>query len=413
MASIAEQSPIVPQLHPNVSGFECSKSGQAASPTARRPLGLCTCCPAPGKPLVVRYDSERVRAEWSTRSARPRGLFRFGAALPVTGLPPEYAEDVGGTPILRHGPLSAELGLTVYLQNESHNPSGSFKDRGLGMGIALGAAWGARRFCLPTQGNAGVAAALFSSRLRREAALVYMPEGYAGSIYHLACSHFGGEVRFGGANIAAAGKLMREALAPELASGQYVDLSTFYEPGRLEGKKTMGFEIAEAFAGQPLPDAIFYPTGGGTGLVGIWKALNELAEWGLGDPAHARLPRLIAVQSEQCAPVVRAFEAGAEEVAPVVSKGTLADGLDVPGAIMGHAMLAAVRESGGSAIAVEEAAIQRAFVELGRQGIGAGYESAATLAALREAKQSGLVQVGQSVLLLLTGSHLIPLARVR
>src|SRR4029453_3654051 len=155
-----------------------------------------------------------------------------------------------------------------------------------------------------------------------------------------------------GENIAAAGRAMRAALASELSRGEYVDISTFFEPGRLEGKKTMGLELAASFAGRPLPDAIFYPTGGGTGLVGIWKALNELAAWGLADPAHARLPRLFAVQSERCAPVVAAFDAGAEEVAPVLSQRTLADGLDVPGAIMGHSMLAAVRESGGAAISI-------------------------------------------------------------
>jgi threonine synthase len=158
---------------------------------------------------------------------------------------------------------------------------------------------------------------------------------------------------------------------------------------------------------------VFYPTGGGTGLVGLWKAWNELAAWGLADPAHERLPRLVAVQSRECAPVVRAFEAGALEVAPVVSNGTIADGLDVPGAIMGHAMLLAVRQSGGFALAVEEAAIQRAFADFGRQGIAAGYESAATLAALRDARRSGQIQAGARVLLLLTGSHLIPLARSR
>jgi threonine synthase len=218
-------------------------------------------------------------------------------------------------------------------------------------------------------------------------------------------------VLFAGANIAGAGKEMRTSLERELAAGEYVDLSTFFEPGRLEGKKTMGLELAESFAGQPLPDAIFYPTGGGTGLVGIWKALLELRSWGLSDPAHARLPRLVAVQSENCAPVVAAFEAGAASVSPVVSSGTIADGLDVPGAIMGHAMLAVLRESGGFAQRASEASIEHAFGDLGRLGIGAGYESAATLAALRDARKTGRIAEGSTVLLLLTGSQLIALAR--
>jgi threonine synthase len=374
----------------------------------RRPPGLCTCCPAPGKPLAVEYVAERVRAAWRASSS---GLFRFGAGLPVEGLAQSYAGDVGGTPILLDERLSEELEGPVFIKNEAVNPSGSFKDRGLAMGIALGVAFGARRFCLPTQGNAGVAAALFCSRLGLPPASVYMPDGYQGSIYQRACRHFGGEVVFAGANIAGAGQAMRAALAEPLARGEYVDISTFFEPGRLEGKKTMGFEIAEAFAGRALPDAIFYPTGGGTGLVGIWKALKELAAWGLADAAHARLPRLFAVQSSRCAPVVAAFDAGAAEVAPVVSRGTRADGLDVPGAIMGHAMLSALRESGGAALALDEAEIEESFRDLGRRGIGAGYESAATLAALRAARRTGALGAGASALLLLTGSHLIPLAR--
>jgi threonine synthase len=403
---------VTPRINPTVTAITCSKTGRAVALNGfRSPFGLCSCCPAPGKPLLVQYDRDRVTAAWAAHGARSPGLFRFAAGVPVVDLPADYAVDVGGTPVLRHERLSDELEVDVFIKNESGNPSGSFKDRGLAMGIALGAACGARRFCLPTQGNAGVAAALFSARLGLPSALVYMPDGYQGSIYHQACAHFGGEVHFAGQNIAAAGKHMREVLKAELATGEYVDMSTFFEPGRLEGKKTMGFELAEAFAGERLPDALFYPTGGGTGLVGIWKALNELRAWGLADPAHTQLPRLIAVQSANCAPVVSAFEAGAEEVTPVVSKGTLADGLDVPGAIMGHAMLAALRDSGGFAVAVSESAIQQAFVDLGRNGLGAGYESAATLAALREARRVGAVARGARVLLLLTGSHLIPLAR--
>lgn len=400
------------RINPAVTTVRCSKTGQV-QPTRdfQSPLGLCNCCPAPGKPLLVEYDGERVAAVWRAGGARPPGLFRFDAALPVTGVPADYAADVGNTPVIRHARLSAELECDVFLKNESANPSGSFKDRGLALGVALGAACGARRFCLPTQGNAGVAAALFSSRLGLEPAIVYMPEGYQGSIYHRACAHFGGEVHFAGANIAAAGKHMRETLQAELRAGQYVDLSTFFEPGRLEGKKTMGLEIAESFAGQPLPDALFYPTGGGTGLVGLWKAWNELRAWGLADPAHTTFPQLVAVQSTRCAPVVAAFETGAAEVTPIVSQGTIADGLDVPGAVMGHAMLSAVRESGGFAIAVEESAIREAFAELGRLGVGAGYESAATLAALRKSRETGKVARGARVLLLLTGSQLISLAR--
>jgi threonine synthase len=400
------------RINPAVTSVRCSNTGRVQPHDFKSPLGLCGCCPAPGKPLLIDYDGARVAAAWHDRDASASGLFRFAAALPVLGVPTDYAADVGGTPVVRHARLSAEFDCEVFLKNESSNPSGSFKDRGLAMGVALGAACGARRFCLPTQGNAGVAAALFSSRLGLEPASVYMPDGYQGSIYHRACAHFGGEVHFAGANIAAAGKHMRQVLRAELDAGRYVDLSTFFEPGRLEGKKTMGLEIAAAFAGEPLPDALFYPTGGGTGLVGLWKAWNELGAWGLADAAHAKLPRLVAVQSTHCAPVVAAFEAAASEVTPIVSQGTIADGLDVPGAIMGHAMLRVLRESGGFATSVEERAIEEAFADFGRLGIGAGYESAATLAALRSARRTGQIARGSRVLLLLTGSQLISLARV-
>ncbi len=400
------------RINPAIARLRCSKSGlEVPSGGFGRPLGLCPCCPAPGKPLVIEYDAGKVREALPSGPPASRGLFRFEAMLPVLGAPADYAGDVGGTPVLAHPRLSESLGVEVLLKNESANPSGSFKDRGLAMGIAFGAACGARRFCLPTQGNAGVAASLFSARLGLPPALVYMPEGYQGSIYHKACAFFGAEVRFFGPNIAAAGKRMREDVKDQLASGEFVDISTFFEPGRLEGKKTMGLEIAEAFPDTALPEAIFYPTGGGTGLVGIWKALQELEAWGLAGKHHARKPAMVSVQSAHCAPVVAAFQTGAEEVAPVTSKGTCADGLDVPGAIMGHAMLKAVRESGGFAAAVEEADIRQAFQDFGRFGITAGYESAATLAALRQSLQEGRLAKGSRVLLLLTGSHLIPLSK--
>jgi threonine synthase len=403
------------EINPNIARLRCSKSGREVPAGGfTRPIGLCGCCPAPGKPVVVEYDRERVLAQLGGRTLARRsghGIWRFAALLPVVGVPDEYGADVGGTPAVSHAHLSREFEVEVVVKNEAANPSGSFKDRGLAVGIALGVACGAERFCLPTQGNAGVAACLFSARLGLPGALVYMPEGFEGSAYAKACAFFGGTVRFAGANIAAAGRVMREQLGAELASGAYVDISTFFEPGRLEGKKTMGLEIAEAFAGRGLPEFIIYPTGGGTGLVGIWKALQELADLGLLAAEHRRLPRLVAVQSENCAPVVESFRRGLAEVEPVVSRGTVADGLDVPGAIMGHAILKALRDSGGTAVAVSEAAIVAAFGRYGALGIPAGYESAATLAALHALRRDGTIAAGARVLLLNTASHLIPLGK--
>jgi threonine synthase len=399
------------RINSNVSRLRCSASGkEVPGPPFTSPVGLCDCCPPPGRPIVVEYDPEKVRGVPRWDRTGP-GIWKYGALLPVVGVPEDYAGDVGGTATVKHERLSRELGLEVFLKNEATNPSGSFKDRGLAVGVALGLASGARRFCLPTQGNAGVAACLFSARLGMPACQVWMPEGFQGCIYHRACEYFGGEVRFAGANIAAAGRAMREELKEELASGACVDLSTFFEPGRLEGKKTMGLEIAERFTGEALPDMIIYPTGGGTGLVGIWKAFTELSAFGLLDPAHTRLPRMVAVQSANCAPVVEAHDRGLQEVVPVISRGTIADGLDVPGAIMGHGILRAIRESGGTAVAVSEEAIVAAFVRYGRSGVPAGYESAATLAALVALREAGRVADGARVLLLNTGSHLIPLSK--
>jgi threonine synthase len=337
------------------------------------------------------------------------GLAAFQPMLPVVGFPEHYAADVGDTPVVSHPRLGEAHDVELYLKNEGTNPSGSFKDRGLAIAVALGRACGADRFCLPTQGNAGVAASLFCARLGLPGCLVYMPDGYQDGIYHREAAFFGAEVRFGGANIAAAGRRMREELAGPLAAGSMVDLSTFFEPGRLEGKKTMGLEIAARFGQDDLPRFILYPTGGGTGLVGIWKAFHELVSLGRLDAG--RLPAMVAVQSVNCAPVVRSFEQGLDQVEPVESLGTVADGLDVPGAIMGHEILRTIRQSGGTAVAVAERDIADAFGRCGRLGVPAGYESAALLAALVRLRDDGTIPAGERVLLLLTASHLIPLGQ--
>ncbi len=304
--------------------------------------------------------------------------------------------------------------MTVLAKNEGTNPSGSFKDRGLAVGVAFGTACGAQRFCLPTQGNAGVAASLFSARLGLPGCLVYMPEGYEDGLYHREARYFGAEVRFHGSNIAAAGKKMREDVAEELASGAYVDMSTFFEPGRLEGKKTMGLEIFAAFRRRATcPTGFSTPPAAAPGWSGIWKAFSELIGLGLLDPTKHRLPRMVAVQGENCAPVVASFAAGLDEVRPVESVGTIADGLDVPGAIMGHGILRTIRESDGTAVAVSEEEILARFSDCGRIGVAASFESAAVVAALHRLLEAGIVSSGERVLLLLTAGHLIPLGQRR
>ncbi len=400
------------RLNPHVAGLVCSLTGEEHDPEGfRRPLGLCRCCPTPGRPLEFRYRLEALRPALEVGSPRSHGLWRHAPLLPVLDPPAGFAEDVGETPIVPLPALGEAHRVELLAKHEGLNPSGSFKDRGLAMGIALGAVCGAKRFCLPTQGNAGVAASLFSARLGLPGALVYMPDGYQGGIYHREAALFGAEVRFSGSNIAAAGQKMRADCAAELASGEFVDMSTFFEPGRLEGKKTMGLELVEQFGPDRLPDVILYPTGGGTGLVGIWKALSELECLGVVDHRRHRLPRLVAVQSANCAPVVEAFRRGLDHVEPVISKGTVADGLDVPGAIMGHGILRAIRASNGSAVAPSEEKIRSAFAAAGAAGLGGGYETAALLAALADLRAQSWVAEGARVLLLATSSHLIALAR--
>lgn len=390
-----------PTLNPALERVRCSFSGTARAFEPGKPLGLCDCC-VPAKPLLLEYDPEVQAREWTrlrSSAGAPRGIRRYAFALPVEAAPSHF-EGVGGTGVVEHALLSEELGVRVLLKNEGGNPSGSFKDRGLSVAVAFGLALGARSFCLPTQGNAGVAAAMFCSRLGLPACKVWMPTSHERSVYALQARHFGAELEFVGNDIAEAGRAMRQAHASQLGSGELVDLSTFFEPGRLEGKKTLGFEIFETLHGA-LPDAIVYPTGGGTGLVGIWKAFEELRVSGALEP-QLLPPRLVAVQAERCAPVVRAFEAGEAEVSPVTSGGTQADGLNVPAAIMGHAILRAIRDSQGTAIAVTEAAMQQDFERLATLGVATGLEAAATLSGLRTAVERGFFKPGSRVLLLLT-----------
>jgi threonine synthase len=397
------------ELNPNILRLVCAHTREAFVPSdlGSRPIGRHG-----ESPLLFEYDLGAIsRQPVLPPFVAPSGpgLWRYGPLLPVSGVSERYAGDVGRTPVVCDERLLSEHGVELHLKLEGRNPSGSFKDRGLAVAVALAVACGARRLCLPTQGCAGVAAALFSARAGLPGPVVYMAEPARDGAYHRAAAAFGAEVRFAGASIGEAGERMRADLARELAEERWLDASTFFEPGRLEGKKTMGFEIVESFGPTRLPDVILYPTGGGTGLVGIWKAFDELA--GLGVLARgARRPRMVAVQSERCAPVVRAFEGKLGRVEPVRSEGTVAEGLDVPAAVMGASMLAVLRESGGTAVAVREEAILAAHAALARHGLSAGYEGAAAVAALAPLCKRGDVKAGERVLCILTSSHLVSLA---
>src|SRR6266446_358776 len=350
-----------------VSHVECTVCGRRHD--AKRVLTVCEAC---GQMLAVRYDLERVKSAVSRDDlkTRPPGMYRFRELTPLDAGEEPVTLGEGGTPLLSLTRLAAHLGLRhVLAKDEGQNPTGTFKARGLGMAITRARTLGARGFVIPSAGNAGGAEALIAG------AHVFTIEG----------------------SIATAGRIVGKA-APQLG---WFDLSTLKEPYRLEGKKTMGLELAEQL-GWSMPDVLLYPTGGGTGLVGIPKAYEELRAMGW---LAGALPRIISVQAEGCAPVVKAWRAGAETTAPWDNPVTDAPGLRVPSPFAGRQMLRVLRETKGDAVAVSEAAIADAQRLLARlDGVWTAPEAAATVAALAELKGRGAVSAAERIVLVLTGA---------
>ena len=375
--------------------LECPECGQTFDSTR-----LQTICPGCDSPLLARYRLAELRAavDRITFSSRPSGLWRWAELLPL--LDPQHAIRLGAgdTPLLRADRLAARLGLTnLYIKDEGLNPTGSFKARGLAMAVARAMELGVRGFVIPTAGNAGGALAAYAARAGAEAH-VFMPAD-APDLNHL-------EVRAHGAILHLVEGLIDEAgrQAKALAKDQgFFDVSTFREPYRVEGKKTMGLELAEAFDWD-LPDVVVYPTGGGTGLVGKWKAFAELAELGW---IGSRRPRMVSVQSEGCAPVVRAFESSAKRAERWENAQTYAAGLRVPAVFADRLILRALRESGGTAVAVPEKAIRTAQQRMAAdEGVLACPEGAATLAGLEALLEQGWIGPNDRVVLFNTGAGL-------
>jgi len=361
---------------------------------------LQTFCADCRSPLLARYDLPAAAAVLRREeiAARPRGIWRWAELLPVRR--PEFRLSLGegDTPLLPAPRLGAALGLeNVWIKEEALNPSASFKARGLVMAVSRACELSARAFFIPTAGNAGGALALYAARAGAEAH-VYMPAD-APRLNQL-------EVQMAGGDLHLVDGLINDAArigAAEAARMGWFDMSTFKEPYRAEGKKTMGLELAEAF-GWDLPDVILYPTGGGTGLVGMWKAFAELQALGW---IGGKRPRMVSVQAAGCAPVVRAFTRGDERAEPWADAHTLASGLRVPAVFADRLILRALRESGGTALAVTDEEISAAQLELARsEGVFAAPEGAATVAALRHLAQQGWVQPGERVVLFNTGSGL-------
>ncbi len=366
-----------------VTHLECSATGD------RHDAGQLHNLSRASKPLLVRYDLERVAGALTREvlSARPPGMWKWRELLPL----PAGVEPISlGEPETPLVPLTRTGGPKLLVKDEGRLPTGSFKARGLAMAVTMAKHFGVTRIAMPTNGNAGAALAAYGARAGIRTLVICPAETPALNVRETAA--FGAEVYVANGQIDECGRLVGEGAA----AGKWFDCSTLKEPYRIEGKKVMGLELAEQL-GWDLPDAIFYPTGGGTGLIGMWKAFAELEAIGLIGPKR---PRMFAVQAAGCAPIVRAFESGAESAERWEGAATIATGIRVPKAIGDFLILRAVRESGGAAIAVEESAIAQAVEDAARDdGLLLCPEGGAVLAGWRQALERKLVGKDERVVL--------------
>jgi threonine synthase len=359
-------------------------------------LNLCPC----GAPLLVRYDLEKAATHLSPSSFQGRvsSLWRYHELLPLQDDANLVSLGEGFTPLLEAKTLARELGLTrLWIKDEARNPTGSFKDRGLSLAISMAKELGIKKVAIPSAGNAAGSLSAYAA-LAGIAAYVFMPRDtpIANQI----------EVQQYGANLTLVDGLINDCgriIAERKMAEGWFDVSTLKEPYRVEGKKTMGYEIAEQL-NWTLPDVIVYPTGGGTGLIGMWKAFQEMAE--LGWIGSSR-PRLVSVQPSGCAPIVKAFAEGRETAEPWPNANTVASGLRVPQAIGDFLILCALRESQGTALSVNDTEMLAEIPRIGRaEGIFFCPEGSACIAALRRLTQKGWIKPTDEVLLFNTASGL-------
>ena len=359
---------------------------------------LHTTCPACGKVLYARYDLDAVRRALprDALAGREPSLWRYRELLPVRDARHIVTLGEGMTPLLSAPRLGAALGCSaLWVKDEGVNPTGSFKARGQAVAVSRALELGARTLAIPSAGNAGGAMAAYAARAGAPAQ-VFMPRDVPPANV-AECVLYGAHLHLVAGLIGDCGRLVRQGVA---AHGWF-DLSTLREPYRQEGKKTMGYEIAEQL-GWTLPDAIIYPTGGGTGIVGMWKAFEEMEQLGWID---GRRPKMISVQAAGCAPIVRAFEHGERNAEPWQDAHTAASGLRVPAAIGDYLMLDAIRASGGTALAVSDEAMIADMRALAvEEGISAAPEGAATLAALRLLLARGALRADERIVLFNTGA---------
>ncbi|MGE5836875.1 MAG: threonine synthase [Acidobacteriota bacterium] len=383
------------------SHLECSVPCGTGPYDPRQVHHLCSC----GAPLLARYDLTAAKhLSKESFAGRESSMWRYAELMPLFETRPGQLESPvslgeGWTPLVRTRRLGKALGLErLYVKDESLNPTNSFKARGLSAAVTRAFYLGAKVLSIPTAGNAGNAMAAYAARASLEAQ-VFMPKDVK-TPFVKECELYGARVTLVDGLITDAGRVAAEQGKP---LGWY-DVSTLKEPYRIEGKKTMGYEIAEQL-GWTLPDWIIYPTGGGTGMVGMWKAFAEMSALGWIDPV--RRPQMVTVQAAGCAPIVRAFAAGTEKATLWENAHTIADGLRVPKAIGDFLVLRALRESHGDAIAVGDAEMVAGMKDLGRlEGISAAPEGGAALHALRVLIGSGRIKPHDSVVLFNTGGAL-------
>ena len=377
----------------HVKNLECSFCHREYEP--RRLHNVCTEC---GKPLLVRYDLKRI-AKFLTRQAlyaRRSDLWRYREMLPVRREDNIVSLGEGWTPLLHTKALGASLGVSqLFVKDESLNPTQSFKARGMSVAVSMARELGAKKLAAPSAGNAAAALAAYAAHAGLGAYLFMPSDTPRANVI---------ECEVTGAHVTLIDGLITDCgaeVARRKETEGWFDLSTLKEPYRVEGKKTLGYEIAEQSA-WVLPDVIVYPTGGGTGLIGLWKAFDELQQLGWID---GKRPRMVAVQASGCAPIVRAFESGARFAEEFENAATVASGLRVPKAIGDFLILDAIRESGGTAIAVSDSELIEGARELARtEGIFASPESGACVPALRNLLARGEVKPEEKVLFFNTGS---------
>ena len=370
-------------------GLSCSRCAKEYS--ADEPQFLCSC----SAPLLAQYDLSRAQKELDKNKLTGDSLWRYAPLLPIRSEGFRLNLGEGQTPLLPVPKLSKEFGLPhLFVKDESGNPGGSFKARGLSVAVSKAFELGAKEFALPTAGNAGGAAAIYAARAGISC-YVTMPKDTPSAFVTFARST-GATVELVDGTIAEASKRINELNT----GGRFYLLSTWREPYRVEGKKTMGYELAEQFDWE-LPDVIIYPTGGGTGLVGMWKAFGEMEKLGW---IGKKRPKMVSVQASGCAPIVKAFHEDKDKADFWENASTLAYGLRVPSALADFIMLKLLRASNGTSVTVSDQELVEGVKKLGTEGIFAAPEGGAALAAVWKLKASGWLQPEQRIVIFNTGS---------